>query len=243
MATKKRPLKRARVGEAHHDSIPFRDDFTIVHAREGQLLRIGNNFLTAPAERAPQHEADSAFDSASDWLPIDDPQFALDPDGAWYDEAVTGDVMDQDSGDERENAPSAAKKKKYIRSRVSVCLALFRVDIGSDLTQRRPHVVWRDVHRQTYLEEVIRWAGRADFRGAKECPDCAARGSATVGPPEYRCREYFLADLVCQTCCVKRHRSHPLHRIEVHQVLIFGVFFSLTHFFRNGQVQNLSRSP
>ena len=44
-------------------------------------------------------------------LPIDNLQFALDPDGAWYDEAVTGDVMDQDGGDERENAPSPAKKK------------------------------------------------------------------------------------------------------------------------------------
>ena len=159
MAAKNRPVKQARVGEAHRDLIPFRDDFSIVHAQEGQLLRVGNNFLTAPAECVPQHEADSAFDSASDWLPIDNPQFALDPDGTWYDEAVTGDVMDQDSGYERENAPSTTKKKKYIQSRVSVCLALFHVGIGSDLTQRRPHVIWRDVHRQTYLEEVIRWAG------------------------------------------------------------------------------------
>ena len=125
MAAKNRPVKWARVGEAHCDSIPFRDDLTIVHAREGQLFHVGNSFLTAPTEHEPQHEANSAFDSASDWLPIDNLQFALDPDGAWYDEAVIGDVMDQDGGDqddgdERENAPSGAKKKVHLKSGISM---------------------------------------------------------------------------------------------------------------------------
>ena len=120
MAAKNRPVKQARVGEAHRDLIPFADNFAIVHAWEGQLFHVGNSFLTAPAERVPQHEADSAFDSASDWLPIDDPQFALDPDSAWYDEAVTGDVMDQDGGDERENAPSPAKKKVHSKSGIGM---------------------------------------------------------------------------------------------------------------------------
>jgi hypothetical protein len=70
-------------------------------------------------------------------------------------------------------------------------------------------------HRQTYLEEVIRWAGRADFLGAKECPDCVSREKTTPGLPQYRCRECFLPSLTCKMCCVKRHRTHPLHRIEV----------------------------
>lgn len=47
------------------------------------------------------------------WLPLDDPKFALDPDGAWYDEVVEGDVM------AKENAPSASKKK-WAKSKVSV---------------------------------------------------------------------------------------------------------------------------
>lgn len=127
---KNRPSKRARVGEAHRDSIPFGDDFSVVHAREGQLFRVGNNFLTAPAERVPHHEADSAFNSASAWLPIDDPKYALDPDSGWYDEAVVGGVMDQNDVGDQENAPSAAKKKKRVRSRVSVCLVYLDVDIG-----------------------------------------------------------------------------------------------------------------
>lgn len=77
--------------------------------------------------------------------------------------------------------------------------------------------MWKGIHRQTYLEELVRWEGRADFRTAKHCSDCLARSSPTPGPPNYRCRECFLADLVCESCCVKRHRTNPLHRIEVCQ--------------------------
>lgn len=108
---KNRPSKRVHVGEAHHDSIPFGDDFSVVHAQEGQLFCIGNNFLTAPAEHVPHHEADSAFNSASAWLPIDDPKYALDPDSGWYDEAVVGGMMDQNDIGDQENAPSVAKKR------------------------------------------------------------------------------------------------------------------------------------
>ena len=32
--------------------------------------------------------------------------------------------------------------------------------------------------------------------------------------PEFRCLDCFLPDLVCSSCCVKRHRRQPLHRIE-----------------------------
>ena len=135
---KNRPVKRARVGEAHRDSILFGDDFGIVHAWEGQLFRVGNDFLTAPAERVPQHEADRAFDSATAWLPIDDPLYALDPDGKWYDEAVAGDVMDQVDGDGQDHAPAATKKKKYTQSRVSVCLPLFMCIRGLISTEKAP---------------------------------------------------------------------------------------------------------
>ena len=42
-----------------------------------------------------------------------------------------------------------------------------------------------------------------------------------AGLPEYRCRECFIPDLACKVCCVKRHRAHPLHRIEVRAFLDF----------------------
>jgi len=172
-----RPPKRARFGGAFHDPIPFSDDFSIVHASEGRVKRIGTESLSIPGEWIPLHTADLAWDFAPSWLPINDPQYALDPDGEWYDEAVGCDIMAEDD--------SAMKKKARVRSKTSVGSAHTAIDISPDFQQRRPHVFWKDVHRQTYLEEMIRWAGQADFRGAQHCPDCVARGSAMAGRPEY----------------------------------------------------------
>jgi len=104
--------------------VPFLDDFSIIHAREGKLIRAGNELLTAPAERSPQHEADDhTWNSASSWLPADDPDLALDPDGEWYDEVVDGGVM-EDSFPLDESA-SINQPKKRVRSKVSVSLRSF----------------------------------------------------------------------------------------------------------------------
>jgi hypothetical protein len=108
-----RPSKQTRVGGAYHDSIPFQDDFSIVHAREGRLLHVSNDLQTAPAERS-QHEADHVWNSASSWLPIDDPDYALEPDGEWYDEVLGADIMNPAIPD------PTAQKKKRIQSNVSV---------------------------------------------------------------------------------------------------------------------------
>jgi hypothetical protein len=114
-----RPAKRQRVGVggADHDPVPFADDFSAVHAREARVVRIGRESLSVPTERLIQREADETWHSALSWLPIDDPQYALDPDGEWYDEVLEGGVMD--SFDDHSKAP-AAKGKRRIRSGVSV---------------------------------------------------------------------------------------------------------------------------
>ena len=114
-----RPAKRQRVGVggAHHDPVPFADDFSTVHAREARVVRVGRESLSVPTERLIQCEADETWHSASSWLPIDDPQYALDPDGEWYDEVLEGEVMD--NIDDHSTA-TAAKGKKPIRSGVSV---------------------------------------------------------------------------------------------------------------------------
>ena len=82
------PSKRQHVGGAYHDPIPFSDDLTIVHTREGRLIQVRNALLSIPAEQVPQHKTDSSWDLASDWLPINDPQYALDTDGKWHDDAI-----------------------------------------------------------------------------------------------------------------------------------------------------------
>ena len=122
--TQNRPSKRQRVGGAYHDPVPFLDDYSLIHAREGKLIRVGNEVLTAPTERSP-HEADNhTWNSASSWLPADDAQFALDPDGEWYDEVVHGEVMEDIFPPDR---PPSAKPKKRLWSKVSVGPALIWV--------------------------------------------------------------------------------------------------------------------
>ncbi|KAF8196485.1 hypothetical protein BJ912DRAFT_827131, partial [Pholiota molesta] len=69
-------------------------------------------------------------------------------------------------------------------------------------------------HRAEYLDEVIRWEGRGDFKVA-ECPDCQSRKRERIGLAEYRCLDCFLPDLSCKDCCVKRHQRTPFHVIEV----------------------------
>ena len=125
-----RPSKRARVGGSFRDAIPFADDFSIVHAREGKLVRVGNERLAVPMEHEPHHETDRAWNSAPTWLPADDPQYALDPDGEWYDEVVGCDIMaqDDDTGFAEDSIPSSKKKKRF-RSKKSVRFTHFDGDI------------------------------------------------------------------------------------------------------------------
>jgi hypothetical protein len=117
-----KPSKRQRVGGAYHDSVPFTDDFSLIHAREGKLLRVGNDLLTAPAERSPQQD-DYMWNSASSWLPADDPQFALDPDGEWYDEVVDGGIMEDFFPSN--GLASTTQPKKHVKSKVAVGLHSF----------------------------------------------------------------------------------------------------------------------
>ncbi|KAF8202527.1 hypothetical protein BJ912DRAFT_842756 [Pholiota molesta] len=108
-------LKRERGGGAYHDPIPFDDDFSLVYEREGKIrrTRLEKHTLTAQPERTVQQH-DIRWESATSWSVPDDPEFALDADGAWYDEVVAGDVM-QDFA-----PPDITSESKKSRSKVSV---------------------------------------------------------------------------------------------------------------------------
>jgi len=71
------------------------------------------------------------------------------------------------------------------------------------------------IHRQTYLDELTQWCGQGDFITSEQCSDCIAWGHPTPSSGRYRCHECFQPDLTCQSCCLKRHKTHPFHRIEV----------------------------
>ncbi|KDR83151.1 hypothetical protein GALMADRAFT_134646 [Galerina marginata CBS 339.88] len=187
----RRPAKRPRTNNdnVYHHSIPFNDDIDVVFSRDNLTRRVNDSVANTPAERIPQTSTSKTWNAATSWAPQDDPEFALDADGGLYNEAVDGDIAC-----EVVQVPTGPPK----RSKVA----------------KRPNVVWMETHRQHYLDEIMRWEGRGDFMHSVSCPDCASRKAATPGPAEYRCVECFLPDLLCSSCCVKRHRLHPFHRIK-----------------------------
>ncbi len=65
---------------------------------------------------------------------------------------------------------------------------------------------------------MLRHEGRGDFCQETACPDCVARakdGSHNTGTPIFCCRDCFLNDLVCSSCCMQCHHWEPLHCIKV----------------------------
>lgn len=200
-------LRTLAEGGSYHNFVPLgTDDLLDVHSREGRLLKVGKGF-TAPPLRTVQ-KSDEQWGAATTWAPLDDPLFALDSDEAWYDEALDAPVM--------EDVDPPVTHQRRAKSKVSVSfLGTLHQIFPHACIQRRPHVVWKELHRSTYLDELIRTAGRGDFRQARNCADCAARSVDNAGPPIYRCEECFIPDLTCMLCCVRRHRRLPFHKIEV----------------------------
>jgi len=158
----KRPAKRQHigVGGAHHDPVPFADNFTTVHAREGKLARVGKDSLSVPTARLAQREDDETWNSAPSWLPTDDPQFALDPDGEWYDEVLDGNIM-EDLNVHPEDTPATAKGKKRVRSGVSVWPYFSCFGIESDFFTAPASCILEECPPPNVLggDDPLGWAG------------------------------------------------------------------------------------
>ncbi|RDB29162.1 hypothetical protein Hypma_015384 [Hypsizygus marmoreus] len=137
--------------------------------------------------RSPQRGMTWTFGNS--WAPENSTEFSLDPNGEWYDEEVEAPVV-------QTRPVSAAATKR--RTQVS----------------RRPHVVWKQLYRQTYLDEMLRWEGHGDARCGESCADCKAHRVEEPGAAAIRCLDCFVPDLVCGECCVRRHRRNPLHHVE-----------------------------
>lgn len=80
-------------------------------------------------------------------------------------------------------------------------------------------------YRAEYLNELVYLEG---FRGfSKErcmtCSGCSA-DSDLRGEPLYRCRECFIGQAVCKSCCLLAHSQQPLHVIEVRVFLIYAIY-------------------
>lgn len=110
-----RASKRHRAekeGGSYRHAISFGiDDFHSVYAREHRSMKVGSGFM-APQTRIT-HKSDEHWKTAASWAPLDDPNFALDPNDVLYNEAVEAPVM-------QVPAEVVAQQKK--RSKVAVGL-------------------------------------------------------------------------------------------------------------------------
>ena len=104
-------------GDFYKVALPNHDeDFTDVHLLDTRLVRKSNTrVMSVPAEVIAVSRSEETWNSVKDWMPPDDDTFALDPDSAWYEEAVEGDIMENSRGDETEKV-----KKKKPKTKLSV---------------------------------------------------------------------------------------------------------------------------
>jgi hypothetical protein len=70
---------------------------------------------------------------------------------------------------------------------------------------------WRELHRESFVKEVVRLSGRGGYRHQESCAECAEAGVEGV----HRCDDCFTGALFCAPCIVKLHRDTPFHRISV----------------------------
>ncbi|KAL0571417.1 hypothetical protein V5O48_010552 [Marasmius crinis-equi] len=160
------------------------NDYETVKSREERVTATGRVLVTG----RDSMKGKLAWRDGHDWEPLDDPKFALDSNRKEYDEALKRSPLEEPL------EPKASAK----RSKQS----------------RRPHLFWMEKYRDKYLDECLRQEGRGDF-GFEGCPDCEARGVKEEERPKgvYRCKTCS-PDLVCASCCVRRHRREPLHHIQ-----------------------------
>ena len=109
-----KPSKRRRLDrDSYHDRIDLTDDFEVIHTRETRKIEHGRFVRDTPRDPLKGHTTWTAPDVS--WVPEDDPEFALDPDGDWYDVELRAPIADSTAF---KDAPTHVrlKKKKTLRS-------------------------------------------------------------------------------------------------------------------------------
>lgn len=194
--------KRRRTTQSHqHHRAPIEEEFDTVRWRE-ETHNSRKRVVTA---------TNDTWSNTNSWLPEDNTEFGLDEESAWLDEDGDGNVFIEIQ------PPLPASGGKNKRSVVSVSASFRLRSLYLTLSQTRPHLVWAQNYRDTYLDELLRWDGRGDFHsdGLASCPDCISYKVDTPGKADHRCVECYIPILTCKECCIRRHRMDPFHRIEV----------------------------
>lgn len=117
--------------------------------------------------------------------------------------------------DSTESAGIKVKVKQRYQNtvRVGVHLLPAVTEVLIHCFQDAPLTTWVKDFRTASLDERMRYEGRGEKHLGESCPDCSCPGSGTV-----RCEDCFGRELLCRSCCIKRHHRLPLHRIKVSNV-------------------------
>lgn len=103
-----RPPKRPRTDAnqtSYRDTVPLFDDYKTVHYTEGKVLASRGTTRTTRVHHISQ-PVPVVWEQASSWALPDDEQYALNPDGTSFNEAVDADVMKESP------TPQVVKQKK-----------------------------------------------------------------------------------------------------------------------------------
>ncbi|KAF8222793.1 hypothetical protein L208DRAFT_1320518 [Tricholoma matsutake] len=158
---------------SHHNWVDLSDDFKVVHTREVRVVKNGRLPHETPCSPQKGH---TTWTTCVSWAPEDNPEFALNPDGNWYDVELNAPITDTTAF---QDAPSAGKIKK----KKTMC-------------SKRPHAFWKENYHSLYLDEMLRWEGRGDLHRETKCCDC-------------------MGWKVQALCCIRLHKMHPFHVIEM----------------------------
>lgn len=198
---KRKPKKTATGSHQARDRVLNDEDFEVVHSRDGRLTSRG---VPVETQRSPQ-KGRIGWSAIESWKS----QGSRD---LGFDLGSSSDFADISV----ELGPHPRKKRK--RSKKSVGFAIvYSQCICTVLTpnQRRINLVWLEVHRSDYLDQLIRHDGRQEASSYPDCIDCVR--AAVVPPNEavIRCLDCMGIDMCCGSCCVRRHGREPFHRVEV----------------------------
>ncbi|KAK7022854.1 hypothetical protein VNI00_016900 [Paramarasmius palmivorus] len=172
----------------------YEDDYNVVKTRELDIDVRGRQRVTYESTES----GSKGWDRAKEWVVEDRDDFALDPTGEWYDEVVSNSIFEE--GMQAKGEADQTKKRKKPKSEQA----------------RRPNIYWKTNYRSSFLRELLRAKGRGDARGQMACSECNETPQDDTKGEEgmLRCQECFLGDLLCRSCCVRRHEVLPFHVVE-----------------------------
>jgi hypothetical protein len=225
--------KRKRVTK---ETLVLDEDYYTLTARE---VVVGNHPNTYTQPISPRKG--EKWTTKKTWEPEDRLDFALEANSASYDSTLLSYILEpddewEDANKELDGSGSArirvkskqtpVKAKRTLRS-VRAFFALLRWPFCylTAYLQRRPHQYWRTYSQGLFLDELIRHDGRGDFT-SQVCYECWFRKSDNPGKPQFRCLDCTVLDLVCQRCCLRRHKDNHLHRVEVRTSSVLFTHYS-----------------